>query len=110
MALRKVCIDPFNNSTKGFLTGYFRLPHSTECSRICAIPVESSGGVLKVMPNTLFSSSLTRLSTSAPVFLCRNSCAWLFTSAICASRLSSKAGWDMRLLGRIIVVGHNVGT
>ena len=60
MALRNVFIELFSSSTKGFFTGYLRLPQSTECSRICATPVESSGGVLKVTPNTLFSSSLTQ--------------------------------------------------
>ena len=58
MALRKVFIELLMSSTKGFLTGYLREPQSTECSRMWATPVESSGGVLKVMPNTLFSSSL----------------------------------------------------
>ena len=92
MALRKVWSEPLSSSTNGFFTGKERDPHSTECSRICATPVESSGGVLKVTPNTLFSSSLTRLSTSAPVFLWRYNRASELTSAICCSRTSSKAG------------------
>lgn len=34
------------------LTGNFREPQRTECSRICGTPVESAGGVRNVMPNT----------------------------------------------------------
>ena len=44
-----------------------REPQSTACSRMWATPVESRGGVRKVMPNTLFSSSLMSESSSAPV-------------------------------------------
>jgi len=40
-------------TTKGSLTGNFFEPHKTECSRMCGIPVLSSGGVRKVIPNTI---------------------------------------------------------
>ena len=36
-------------------------------------PVESAGGVLKVIPKTLFSSGTETDMTSAPVFLCLKS-------------------------------------
>ena len=36
------------------LTGNLREPQSTECSRMWGRPVESAGGVRKVIPKTLF--------------------------------------------------------
>ncbi len=67
MALRKVLSELFISSTNGSLIGYLRDPQSTECSRMWATPVESDGGVAKLMPNTLFSSALRSEISSAPV-------------------------------------------
>ena len=67
MALRNVLSELFMSSTNGSLIGYLRDPHSTECSRIWATPVESAGGVPKLTPNTLFSSALSSEINSAPV-------------------------------------------
>ena len=67
MALRKVLSELFISSTNGSLMGYLRDPHSTECSRMWATPVESEGGVPKLTPNTLFSSVLMSEISSAPV-------------------------------------------
>ncbi len=41
-------------------------PHSTECSRICATPVLSFGGVRNAILNTLFSSSFSISKLSLP--------------------------------------------
>ena len=71
MALRKVFREPLMSSTKGSLMGYLREPHSTECSRMWGMPVELAGGVRRVTPKHLFSSSLLRLMTSAPVLVWR---------------------------------------
>ena len=60
IAFRNVCIEPFSRFTNGSLTGNFRLPHSTECSRMWNTPVSSAGGVLKEMENALFASALAR--------------------------------------------------
>ena len=70
MALRKVLREPFTNSTKGSLLGNFLEPHKTECSSICATPVELIDGVLKPIVNTLLSSSLSNKKILALVFLC----------------------------------------
>lgn len=48
------------------LMGYLRLPHSTECSRMCGMPYELSTGVRNTTPNVLFSSPLITLISSAP--------------------------------------------
>ena len=45
-------------------------PQSTECSMICATPVESFGVVLKPIMNTLFLSSFFSVKTLAPVPMC----------------------------------------
>ena len=60
----------FMSSTKGSLMGYLRDPQSTECSRMWGMPVELVGGVRRTTPKVLFSSSLQRDMSSAPVFLC----------------------------------------
>ena len=49
MAFKKVFKEPFTSSTKGSFTGNSFEPHNTECSRICATPVESFGVVRKPM-------------------------------------------------------------
>ena len=74
--------DPLINSTNGSLIGYFLDPHSTECSKMCGIPVELLGGVRNVTPNVLFSSSLLNDITSAPVFSCLNKNAFASYSAM----------------------------
>ena len=43
IALRKVLSELFISSTNGSLIGYLRDPHSTECSRMWATPVEIGG-------------------------------------------------------------------
>ena len=44
--------------------------------------MESAGGVRKTAPKVLFSSSFTRLMSSAPVLVWRNSVAWLLYSVM----------------------------
>ena len=53
----KVFSDLRNIIKNGSLTGYFFEPHSAVCSRMCAMPVESSGTVLNATMKT-FSSFL----------------------------------------------------
>jgi len=48
------------------LMGYFREPHSTECSRMCGMPLLFSTGVRSTTPNVLFSSLFASDITSAP--------------------------------------------
>jgi hypothetical protein len=62
---------------------------------MCEMPVESAGGVAKVMPKTLFSSSFSIESNWAPVLICRNSLARVFISGIWRSVISSKSIIDM---------------
>lgn len=45
---------------KGSRTGYFSLPQSAVCSRICATPVESIGTVRNATRNTFSGLSLSR--------------------------------------------------
>mmetsp|Transcript_5534 Transcript_5534/g.20012 ORF Transcript_5534/g.20012 Transcript_5534/m.20012 type:complete len:204 (+) Transcript_5534:2845-3456(+) len=78
------------SSTNGSLIGYFREPHSTECSKMCGIPVLFSGGVRNVTPKHLFSSSFESDMTSAPVLRCLNRNAFASYSATYSSRTSSK--------------------
>jgi len=70
MAFKKVFSEPFANSINGSFEGYFLEPQRTVCSTIWATPVESSGGVLNPIQNTLFSSSLEMRASLAPLFLC----------------------------------------
>eukprot|EP00961_Rhodomonas_salina_P289996 3918611-Rhodomonas_salina.1 len=82
-------MDPLSSSTKGSFTGYLRDPHSTECSRMWGIPVESSGGVRKVIPKHLFSSGTVTDMISAPVFLCVKSSTLVPYSSTFSLRVSS---------------------
>ena len=79
--------------------GYFLLPQSTECSRMCGIPVEFDGGVRNVTPKDLFSSSFESDITSAPVFLCLNKNPFALYSGTNSSLMSSK---PCKLLGALI--------
>ena len=82
MALRKVFNDPFTSSTKGSFAGNFFEPHNTECSNICATPVESFEGVLKPIVNTLLLSSVSNAKILAFVFLCSSIAAFALSSSI----------------------------
>ncbi len=60
-------LDPHSpNPHRPTLMGYFLLPHSTLCSRMCGMPVLSSTGVRNTTPKVLFSSPLSTLISSAP--------------------------------------------
>ena len=61
------------NLTDIHSTGWLLRHKSTLCSRICATPVLSLGGVRNAILNTLFSSSFSISITLAPVFLWRRS-------------------------------------
>eukprot|EP00966_Prymnesium_polylepis_P245817 5686229-Prymnesium_polylepis.2 len=89
IAFRNVFSEPFSSSTNGSFSGYLREPHSTECSRMCGTPVSSVGRVLKLALNTLFSSSASIESTSAPVCLWRYSALVRPRSGTDSSRRSS---------------------
>ena len=69
IAFKNVLRDPFTSSTKGSLRGNSLDPHKTECSSICATPVESVGGVLNPIEKTLLLSSFSMIAILAPVFL-----------------------------------------
>lgn len=75
------------------------------CSRMWGTPVESLGGVRKVMPNTLFSSGTDTDITSAPVFLCLNNT----TLAPYSSTMSSFTISYLSKMGAVnsIVVGSD---
>jgi len=70
MAFKNVLRELFKSSKKGSFKGYFLEPQRTECSKMCAIPVLSFGGVLKFIPKTLFSSSFNIENSLAPVSSC----------------------------------------
>ena len=53
-----------------WLRSWYYATQSTECSIMCATPVESGGGVRKVTPKTLF-SSLLLIVVAAPFNSCR---------------------------------------
>ena len=56
-AFKNVFKEPFTSSTKGSFKGNLRDPHNTECSKMCATPVLSCGGVRNATWNTLLESS-----------------------------------------------------
>lgn len=47
----------FMRSKNDSLTGYLRLPHRTECSKMCGTPIELAGNLRKTTMKLLFSSS-----------------------------------------------------
>ena len=54
-------------STKGSFKGYLREPQREECSRICATPVSSAGGVLKEIEKTLLKPNIPRTIRFTPI-------------------------------------------
>ena len=89
-------------------TTHLRDPQSTECSRMCGMPVESPTGVRKTAPNVLFSSALTADMSSAPVFLWRYRATCESYSRTYCSRTSSKpcASFGARYSDGLILAGE----
>mmetsp|Transcript_25856 Transcript_25856/g.64583 ORF Transcript_25856/g.64583 Transcript_25856/m.64583 type:complete len:204 (+) Transcript_25856:2507-3118(+) len=73
MAFMKVLRDRRSMLKKGSRMGYFSLPHSAVCSRMCATPRESTGVVRNATLKTLLGSSAPQCNHLAPVLVCSSS-------------------------------------
>jgi hypothetical protein len=65
----------------GSRTGNRSDPHNSRCSRMCATPVLSSGGVRSTMENVLLTSAASRCRYVAPLAACLSKNAVMFSAS-----------------------------